>query len=73
MNESIKCGYSFSLFELKEQCGTKIICVYKIVWFLHFHRMPCELENARVLCKIKRKFAFFSVNTKYILSRELKT
>ena len=42
-------------------------------WFLHFHYLPCELENARVLYTIKRKFAFFSVNTKYILSHELKT
>ena len=43
-------------------------------FFLHFHRLPCELENARVLYKIKRKFAFFfSVNTKYISFRELKT
>ena len=41
--------------------------------FLHFDRLPCELENARVLYKIKRKFAFFSVNTKYFSSRELKT
>ena len=60
----------------KEQCGTKIICVFKdffFFFFLHFHRLLCELENARVLYKIKRKFAFFSVNTKYISSRELKT
>ena len=59
MNENIKCGYSFSSLEHKEQCGTKIICVFKNVWFLHFHRLPRELENARVLYKIKRKFAFF--------------
>ena len=26
-------------------------------WFLHFHRLPCDLENARVLYKIKRKLA----------------
>ena len=42
-------------------------------WFLHFYRLPCELQNARALYKIKRKFAFFSVNTKYISSSELKT
>ena len=59
MNENIKCGYSFSSLERKEQCGAKIICVFKNVWFLHFHRLPRELENARVLYKIKRKFAFF--------------
>ena len=29
------------------------------LFFLHFHRLPCELENARVLDKIKRKFSFF--------------
>ena len=73
MNENIKWGYSFSKLERKEQCGTKIICVFNNFWFLYFHRLPCELENARVLYKIKRKFAFFSVNTKYISSRELKT
>ena len=28
-----------------------------IFWFLHFHRLPCDLENARVLYKIKRKLA----------------
>ena len=55
INENIKCGYSFSLLERKEQCGSKIICVFKSFWFLHFHRLPCELENARVLYKIKRK------------------
>ena len=66
MNENIK-------LERKEQCSTKIICVFKKFWFLHFHRLPCELENARVLYKIKRKFAFFSMNTKYISSCELKT
>ena len=27
-------------------------------FFLHFH-LPCELGNARVLYKIKRKFASF--------------
>ena len=59
MNENIKCGYSFSKLERKEQRGTKIVCVFKIFWFLHFHRLPCELENARVLYKIKRKFASF--------------
>ena len=53
----------FIFLERKEQCGTKIICVFKNFWFLHFHRLPCELENARVLYKIKRKFAFFSVRT----------
>ena len=34
-------------------------CVFKTFWFLRFHRLPCDLENARVLYKIKRKFAFF--------------
>ena len=39
-----------------------------------FYRLPCELENVRVLYKIRRKFdVVFSVNTKYISSRELKT
>ena len=33
--------------------------VLKNFWFLHFHRLPCELENTRVLYKIKRKFALF--------------
>ena len=47
----------------------KLFVFSKDFWFLHFHRLPCELENARVLYKIKRKFAFFSVNTKYISSR----
>ena len=28
-------------------------------FFWHFHRLPCELENARVLYNIKRKFAVF--------------
>ena len=47
---------------------------FKNFWFLHFHRLPCELENVLVLYKTKRKIAFFfSVNTKYISSRELKT
>ena len=49
MNENIKCGYSFSQLERKEQCGSKIICVFNFFWNLHFHRLPCELENARVL------------------------
>ena len=61
------------LVRTKEQSGTKIICVFKNFWFLHFHRLLCELENAHVLYKIKRKFAFFSVTTKYISSCELKT
>ena len=26
-------------------------------WFLHFHRLPCDSEKARVLYKIKRKIA----------------
>ena len=43
----------------KEQCGTKIICVFNNFYFLHFHRLPYALENARVLYKIKRKFASF--------------
>ena len=59
MNENIKRGYSFSKLERKKQCGTKIICVFKIFWYLHFHRLPCELENSCVLYKIKRKLAFF--------------
>ena len=29
----------------------------KFFVFLHFHRLPCGLENALVLYKIKRKFA----------------
>ena len=33
--------------------------VFKKFWFLHSHRLLCEFENARVLYKIKRKFAFF--------------
>ena len=41
---------------------------------MHFHHQPRELENARVLYKIKRKFAFFSGEQQiYISSRELKT
>ena len=59
MNENIKCGYSFSTLQRKEQCGTKIICVFKNFWFLHFHGLPCELENARVLYIIKKKLLFF--------------
>ena len=51
----------------------KLFVFSKMFVFLHFHRLPCELENARVLYKIKRKFAFFLVNTNYISSRELKT
>ena len=31
MNENIKCGYSFSQLERKEQCGTKSIFVFKNV------------------------------------------
>ena len=55
--ENIKCGYSFSWLERKEQCGTtKIICVFTFFFFFHFHGLPCELENARVLYKIKRFF-----------------
>ena len=42
------------------------------LWFVHFHRLPSELENARVLYKIKkRKFSFFSVNTRYMSSRDV--
>ena len=59
INENVKCGYSFSKSERKKQCGIKIICVFKNVCFLHFHRLPCELENACVLYKIKKN-AFFS-------------
>ena len=59
MNENI---------ERKEQCGTKIICVFKNFWVLHFHRLPCELENARVLYKIKRKYAFFDEYQIYFIS-----
>ena len=47
--------------------------VFSIFFSFHFHHLPCELENARILYKIKIKFAFFSMNTKYISSRELKT
>ena len=49
------------------------LCFQKKKLFLHFHRLLCEQENARVLYKIKRKFTFLSVNTKYISSRDLKT
>ena len=31
--------------------------VFNNFWFLHFHRLPCDLENARVLYEIKRKLA----------------
>ena len=41
--------------------------------FLHFHRLPLQWENAYVLYKIKRKFTFISVNSKYIKSRKVKT
>ena len=34
------------------------LCFQKF-WFLHFHRLICEQENARVLYKIKRKFTFY--------------
>ena len=64
MNKNIKFGYSFSYLERKEQCCTKIICVFKNFWFLHFHR----LLNARVLYKIKRKFAFFCEYQIYFIS-----
>ena len=47
------------------------LCFQKCLVFA-FHRLPCELENARVLYEIKKK-CLFSVNTKYISSRELKT
>ena len=33
--------------------------VFQKFLVFEFHRLPCELENARVLYKIKRKFAFF--------------
>ena len=46
--------------EHKEKCGTKIIRVSSQNFlFLHFHRLPCALENACALYKITRKFAFF--------------
>ena len=35
----------------------KFFCVFNNCWFLHFHRLPCDLKNARVLYKIKRKLA----------------
>ena len=35
----------------------QIFCVFNNFWFLHFHRLPCDLENARVLYKLKRKLA----------------
>ena len=35
----------------------KFFCVFNNFWFLHFHRLPCDSENARVLYKIKRKLA----------------
>ena len=34
----------------------KLFVFSKIFVFLHLYRLPCELENARVLYKIKRKF-----------------
>ena len=52
---------------------SKLFVFSKKKMFLHFHRLLCEQENARVLYKIKRKFTFLSVNTKYISSRDLKT
>ena len=58
MNENIKCVFSFSSLESEEQCGTKIFCVFNNFWFLHFHRLPCDSENARVLYKIKKKISF---------------
>ena len=33
--------------------------LFYFIFFWHFHRLPCELENARVLYNIKRKFAVF--------------
>ena len=33
----------------------KLFVFSKIFGFLHFHRLPCELENARVLYKIKKE------------------
>ena len=41
-------------------------CVFNNFWFLHFHRLPCDLENARVLYEIKRKLAlcFRNLNCK---------
>ena len=62
------------IFNVRNNVVPKLLVFSKVfVFFLHFHRLPCELENALVLYKIKRKFAFFFVNTKYISSRELKT
>ena len=37
----------------------KLFVFSKSFGFLHFHRLPSELENANVLNKIKGKFAFF--------------
>ena len=48
--------------------------VFSKFWFLHCHRLPCELENARVLYKIKRKvvlflFLFFVFFSEYQIRR----
>ena len=58
MNENIQCGYSFSYLERKEQCGTKIICVFHFFFF--FFLIAC-LENWKmpVYCINKKRFFFF--------------
>ena len=43
MNENIKCGYSFSKLERKEQCGTKITCVFNLFIFFFFAFSPPAL------------------------------
>ena len=49
MNGNIKCGYSFSKLERKEQCGPKLFVFSKIFDFA-FSPPPCELENAYMYC-----------------------
>ena len=44
------------------------LCFQKFL-VLDFHRLPHELENACVLYKIKRKFAFFGEYQIYFISR----
>ena len=59
-----------------EQFVTKIIGVFKKKREkkkLHFQRLPLQWDNIHVFYKIKRKFTFILVNTKYISSNVLKT
>ena len=53
----------------------KLFVFSKIFGFCIFTACQVNWKNAHVLYTIKRKFVvvFFSVNTKYISSRELKT